>query len=102
MGSEMCIRDRAYVVFGSGDGSTPVRNLGTLDASEGFALEGIVAGDRAGRDVAGIGDVNGDGYDDIAIGADRADTPFRDSSSFSLRNADRAGLPERISIVRLI
>jgi glycosylphosphatidylinositol phospholipase D len=37
---------RAYVVFVSGDGTTPVRNLGTLDASEGFALGGIAAGDR--------------------------------------------------------
>ncbi len=38
---------RAFVVFGSGDGATPVRNLRTLDASEGFALGGIAAGDRA-------------------------------------------------------
>ncbi len=39
------------------------------DGSDGTAFNGAVAGDQAGFSVANLGDVNGDGYDDIAIGA---------------------------------
>ena len=48
-------------------------DLSTLDGTTGFRLEGINAGDRAGRSVSSAGDVNGDGFDDLVIGAYRAD-----------------------------
>lgn len=35
-------------------------------------LDGAAAGDHAGQAVAGVGDINGDGYDDYAIGAPNA------------------------------
>jgi hypothetical protein len=57
-------------VFGSltlGAGGTI--NLSSLDGATGFVINGATAGDRAGISVAGLGDVNGDGIDDLGIGA---------------------------------
>ena len=39
----------------------------------GFVLNGANAGDQSGISVSGAGDVNGDGLDDIIIGAFTAD-----------------------------
>ncbi len=58
---------------GRGVGSGGVLELSALDGSNGFALNGINAGDRSGRSVSGAGDVNGDGVDDLIIGASMAD-----------------------------
>jgi hypothetical protein len=54
-----------YIVYG---GNLPaVLNLGTL--SDGFAITGHAIGDFSGYSVSGVSDINGDGYDDIVIGA---------------------------------
>ena len=42
--------------------------------SAAFAVAGV-SGDALGQDVAGLGDVNGDGFADFAIGAPYADSP---------------------------
>ncbi len=47
--------------------------LSALDGSNGFALNGGAAGDRSGFSVSGAGDVNGDGIDDLIVGAIGAD-----------------------------
>jgi hypothetical protein len=48
---------------------------GTASLADGDAvLQGAAAGDYAGVAVAGAGDVNGDGYDDVLVGSPRADT----------------------------
>ena len=64
-----------YVVYGgaSAPGTGGVLDLSDLDGSNGFTLTGIDAGDRSGRSVSAAGDVNGDGYDDLIIGASSAD-----------------------------
>ena len=64
-----------YVVYGgaSAPGTDGVLALSALDGTNGFILTGIDAGDRSGRAVSSAGDVNGDGYDDLIIGANRAD-----------------------------
>jgi hypothetical protein len=59
-----------YVVFG-GFGATI--DLGSLDGTTGFRIDGEAAGDLSGRSVASAGDVNGDGFDDIIVGALEAD-----------------------------
>lgn len=46
--------------------------LSALDGNNGFALTGVTAS-NAGSDVAGVGDFNGDGIDDLLIGARGAD-----------------------------
>ena len=60
----------SYVVFGKADSESI--DLGAL-GSGGFRIDGIDANDYSGRSVSGAGDVNGDGLDDLIIGADGAD-----------------------------
>ena len=59
----------AYVVYGQGANWQPVVDLSTLDGVNGFRLDGVVQGDGAGWSVDAAGDVNGDGYDDLIVGA---------------------------------
>ena len=46
-----------------------VFNLGDLNGQNGFKLDGKTAGDQSGFSVSAAGDVNGDGIDDLLIGA---------------------------------
>jgi len=55
-------------------------NLSALDGTNGFRLSGVAAGDLSGLAVSTAGDVNGDGVDDLLIGAPGADP-----------NGDRSG-----------
>jgi len=63
----------AYVVFGSTAGFSASVDLTALDGSNGFRLDGVSAVDLAGQSVSSAGDVNGDGIDDLIVGASRAD-----------------------------
>ena len=56
---------QTYLILGKASGWAMDTNLSNADAS----FIGEDAGDHSGRSVAGAGDVNGDGYDDILIGA---------------------------------
>ena len=64
---------RIYVVFGSEEEFAASFDLFSLNGSNGFILNGIEAGDYAGISVSDAGDVNGDGFDDLIIGASDAD-----------------------------
>ena len=44
-------------------------DLSSLDGSNGFRLGGVAAGDYSGCSVASAGDVNGDGFADLIVGA---------------------------------
>ncbi|GAG53072.1 unnamed protein product, partial [marine sediment metagenome] len=81
----------AYVVFGSGTGfgtldpatGRQVIDLATLAPSQGFIIQGDDGGERepqfgfpgelTGLSVSSAGDINGDGFDDMIVGA-----PFGD------------------------
>jgi glycosylphosphatidylinositol phospholipase D len=63
----------AYVIFGTDQGFSGRFSLGDLDGANGFAMRGPANGDGFGRSVAGVGDVDGDGFDDLLVGARYAD-----------------------------
>ena len=63
----------SYVVFGKAAGFDAVLELSALDGSTGFQINGETADDAAGHSVASAGDVNGDGFSDLIIGAYGAD-----------------------------
>ena len=69
------------MVFGKASGFAASIDLSTLDGSNGFRLDGVAADDRSGYSVAGAGDVNGDGFADLIIGAPGADPHGTDSGS---------------------
>ncbi len=58
----------SYLVFGKAAGFAATLNLATLNGTNGFRLDGP-ADSRSGTAVSFAGDVNGDGVDDLIIGA---------------------------------
>ncbi|MEG9862766.1 MAG: VCBS domain-containing protein [Parvularculales bacterium] len=73
----------SYIIFGKAGGFGMSIDLSSLDGSNGFRLDGVTGGntaDQSGRSVSSAGDVNGDGYDDIMIGAYTARPPKSDGS----------------------
>jgi hypothetical protein len=59
----------SYVLFGKSTGFASAISLGSLNGTNGFRIEGINSGDISGSSVSNAGDVNGDGFDDLIIGA---------------------------------
>ena len=63
---------QSYVVFGKASGFAASLNLSTLGGSDGFRVSGVANGDDSGYQVSAAGDVNGDGFDDIAVSSSHA------------------------------
>ena len=63
----------SYVVFGKATGFAATLDLAALDGTNGFVINGVNSRDFSGESVSRAGDVNGDGIDDIIIGAPDAD-----------------------------
>ena len=61
----------AYVVFGKASGFATNVDLSTLDGTSGFKISGEAPYDFL--QAVASGDVNGDGFDDVIIGAFGAD-----------------------------
>jgi Ca2+-binding RTX toxin-like protein len=81
-----------YVVFGKSSGFTAAINLASLDGTSGFRLDGVTTGDGSGKSVAAAGDVNGDGFADLIVGADGADPNSNNSSGSSYIIFGKAGV----------
>lgn len=63
--------------------SIPIFNLFSVNGSDGFRLDGEHADDRLGYFVSSAGDVNGDGFEDVIIGAPWVDNgTVGDGSSY--------------------
>ncbi len=58
-----------YVVFGQSSPPAATLDLGSLDGSNGFRIDGETSGQFIGASIDRAGDVNGDGIDDLIIGA---------------------------------
>jgi hypothetical protein len=63
----------SYVVFGKETGWISTLDVSSLNGSTGFRLDGLTSSDSTGRSVSGAGDFNGDGFDDLIIGANGSD-----------------------------
>ena len=71
----------SYVVFGKSSGFNSCINLLDLNGSNGFRLDGENAEDESGTVVSSAGDINGDGFDDLVIGAGHTDFNGEESGS---------------------
>ena len=58
-----------YLVFGQAGGWSAPIDVGALNGYDGVRLDGSVGFGFSGTSVDGAGDINGDGYDDLIIGA---------------------------------
>ncbi len=69
----------AYVIYGTNTGfgslvsGRQVLDLTGFTVAQGFIIQGDAAGDQAGGSVSGAGDINGDGVDDLIVGAPGGD-----------------------------
>jgi len=65
---------QSFIVFGGDNvGESGTLDLADLDGSNGLVIDGLNAYDALGNAVSSAGDVNGDGVDDVIIGAANAD-----------------------------
>ncbi len=90
-----------YLVFGAASGIPASVDLSTLDGSNGFVINGIDASDDSGRSVSSAGDVNGDGFDDMLIGASRADPNGSSSGETYLVYGSASGIPASLDLSTL-
>jgi Ca2+-binding RTX toxin-like protein len=70
----------SYLVFGKASFGAEF-DLASLDGHTGFRIDGVALGDNSGKAVAAAGDVNGDGYDDLLIGAPASDVNGNNSGA---------------------
>ena len=59
----------SYVVFGKHGAFNPVVDLSVLNGTNGFKLSGTNYDDCSGVTVSSAGDINGDGFGDLVVGA---------------------------------
>jgi hypothetical protein len=99
----------SYVVFGRASGFPATFELRSLssagggDGSAGFVIGGIDSFDYSGRAVSSAGDVNGDGVDDLVIGAEAADPNGRQRAGESYVVFGRSiGFPPDVDLRSLL
>ncbi len=75
LGDAKTFAGESYVIYGAAllPATIDLGNLATLGPTVGITIFGGDAEDRSGRSVSSAGDINGDGFDDLVIGAFRAD-----------------------------
>src|SRR5262245_52374401 len=91
----------SYVVFGKALGFAANISLANLDGSAGFRLSGVAAGDQSGFSVASAGDVNGDGFADLIVGARTADTNGADAGASYVVFGKASGFSANINLSSL-
>ncbi|MEO1132080.1 MAG: hypothetical protein AAFX40_05160 [Cyanobacteria bacterium J06639_1] len=90
----------AYVMFGTSQAFPDELGSDALDGTNGFGIIGEAIGQEVGHSVAGLGDFNGDGINDFAIGAPSADNPAQPTRSYLIFGSAN-GYPALISLTSL-
>ncbi len=91
----------AYVIFGRGPDEPfdPLLDLESLDGVRGFKIEGPPTYAHAGARIAGVGDFNADGIDDMAISASSLGADYEGAVYVIFGNCD--GFPATLSVTEL-
>ncbi|AUB41511.1 Ca2+-binding protein, RTX toxin-related [Nostoc flagelliforme CCNUN1] len=92
---------QSYVVFGSKGGFSAQLNLSTLNGTNGFAINGINSGDQSGYSVSSAGDINGDGIDDVIIGARSASPNGTNSGQSYVVFGSKGGFDAQLNLSTL-
>jgi hypothetical protein len=81
----------AYVIFGHSGGFSANVDVNALTGATGLSITGSSSGSMFGRSVAGVGDINGDGVEDFAVGA------WLGGATYVVFGAKNGGLPANLS-----
>ncbi len=92
----------SYVIFGKASLPSTINLFNPL-GSAGVAIFGAESGDQSGFSVSSAGDVNGDGFDDLLIGATRGDATgnLKTDAGDSYVIFGKASLPASINLASL-
>ncbi len=88
----------SYLVFGTSTGFGASNELSYLNGVNGFQANGEAAGDWSGQSVSGAGDINGDGFDDVIIGASQADPNGGESGASHIVFGTAFGFPADLEL----
>ncbi len=89
---------KSYLVFGSNQGLPNPLNLSTLNGNNGIVINGESVSDYSGTSVSAAGDINGDGIDDLIIGAPDASPDVIYSGASYVVFGDDQGLPNPLNL----
>ncbi|SGZ73104.1 Alkaline phosphatase [Bathymodiolus thermophilus thioautotrophic gill symbiont] len=87
-------KSRTYVVFGKKDDTDVVNLSDVASGTGGFVIISEKIKDHGGYSVSSAGDVNGDGVDDLIIGAHSADNTGKSYVVFGKSNTDAIDLSD--------
>ena len=73
VGNKRAEAGESYVLFGKAGGLGATVDLDALGSGKGFTIFGDDIDDQSGETVSSAGDINGDGFDDVIIGAPTAE-----------------------------
>jgi hypothetical protein len=90
-----------YVVYGKNQNLPHPFNLAGLVSSDGFKINGAAQGDSLGTSVSAAGDINGDGIDDLILGAPLAGPQGNNPGIAYVIFGNDQGLPLSLNLIGL-